>query len=317
MAAPTLLSITGPDMQANGYSGTCASNGGWFMQVPGVIGPSGQPPQPPLAWVNCSQPMPGQAADVNDGNSKWYNEGWTYPGNVEWHHIGPTPNIIPNIGIPGTSINVSTALLDGTAGALSLLDVIAQFFATQGEHVLWVGIWQHASSAVLTSELGYEIEVLVGTGNATASPQVGTPLAAGQVLMTALIIFAAFVVLDGITGGHLSQAFSNAIDNVFHSAGEAVVPPIQAAFQGPFLLLLGGAGLVLAIAFLSKKEGLSGENLRVGREVVGGAGQTAGSLTSASTGVLGATSNLAATGASIARGGGGRAPAASSRRRRR
>jgi hypothetical protein len=232
-----------------------APDGSWTL--PGF--PRGGPAFPP--WRFAEDP-PAQASDIADARCQDFGDGIVWLGPVEAHHVTHIPTVIPNAGIPFTSINVSTLMLDGIVGQQSLIDLMRDFYTARGEEVLGVCVWEHRQPRTGPDLLGYEIEVFTKGQAQPFQPQLVLPpdVQPAIVITTlglALILFAGMIVLDAFTGGQLGilDAFGQAWETITDSVEGVIIAP----FKGVATVVVVGVAAFVGGAILLSRTGVEPE----------------------------------------------------------
>lgn len=273
---------------------------------------------------------PSAVLPVFNADGTWsypFAPGWSFTDNPpsqdaipEWADYRVTGNVsgavvvqrirvptgVPNVGFPGTSINVRTVAESGIhalgVSAPSFLDAIIGIFRAQGETVIGGAIYQYAIAETGPDLLGWEIDVVMP---APAGAQIVAPRRA-EAQVTLAVVIGAFIALyfflDDITGGAFSQFVGNAISSLANGVSQVVAAPFQGAAE---LLLVGGA-LVLGIAFLAGSGRVSPEAVSAAGGAVGAAGQGGGAILGGGGSILRAEGQAARAAARAASGGGRR-----------
>lgn len=226
------------------------------------------------------RPLLGEPA--TNSVSKQYGTGSSFAGLVEAHHITNIPTTIPNLGVPGTSLNIATLLLDGALGRAGLPDVMAALFSAQGFEVLAVVVWEQRDEQSvfginLPDLLGYEIEIFtVAPAAAMVAPAAQPAVIIG--IGVILVGLALFVALDALVPGvDLVGGFADAIDQVVTSVSEGVADVVQAPFSGAAFVLLAGIGTFIALGFFLDKGNI--ETKRATAALAGGTKAASAAIT--------------------------------------
>jgi hypothetical protein len=274
-----------------------------------VVNPDGSwyyPFQP--GWVFADNP-PSQ-----DAYPEWADDRvlGNAAGSVIVQHIR-IPTMVPNFGVPGTSVNVRTVAQAGINvlgfSAPGFLDAVIGFFRLQGETVLGGAIYEYADTSVSPNMLGWEIDIVM-VAPAGAQMYADGYYAQPQLQIIAIIgaMIGIYAFLNDVTNG----AFGNALNQIISSLSHGISQVVAAPFQGAAELLLVGGALVLGIAWLGSRGGVSPEAISAAGGAVAGAGQAGGAILAGGGQAVSAT-----TGVLTGRGGGGGAAGSPSRRRSR
>lgn len=238
----------------------------------------------PNVVINAGQGVPFQAGGQVYRTHRTYGQANNFVGAIEARHIGNITGI-PDLGIPGTSYGVASFINN------HLCDAVAQAYTAAGDNVLAVVIAQYDTGYVgPISTVGYEIEVIIGkagggsamilseggsfTSGSTFPKQAQAQVAArvqGQWIQ-ALFLISSLLGLDIFTGGKVTESFQRATEAV--AAG--VSRPIQAASQGPAIILVGAGAMMLGLAYFLNSDagkGFGGKGLDEAGKLVGRSGE--------------------------------------------
>jgi hypothetical protein len=176
--------------------------------------------------------------------------------------------MLPNFGIPGTSINVAEAM------RAYLPDLFAQAVQSNFGEILAICVFEYRDpggpETLGADLLGYEIYVL-GHGSPVLA---GLPL----VIIGLLGLIAIFTIIDQITGGKLHQSFLSSYERVVKGGADIVGAP----FKGQTEVLILSIAFAVGMALLVGKLPISSTNVKVTRDIL-----SSGAAVTGATGGLG------------------------------
>lgn len=233
--------------------------------------------------------VPGQASGITFADFSVYGDWNKYAGAAAARHLTNWP-AIPNVGIPGTGFNVKDWM------RANLRNVVAKGYQLAGDEVLAVVMYEYDEQRSGPDGLGYELEVF------TAQPTGSAQFTAGRVHPGPK---AQWIIAVGIIAGLVAfvPGARDAILQLIETVGKAVAAPVQAASQGPAVILVGAGAALLALAyFLNNQPQFGGEEgFKRAREVAGSAGKLSEDVSGL--GAVERTAKTAGTVVGVARGG--------------